>query len=296
MAGFGAIVGLAIGGVAGAFTVGLVVAFAGLGAGALVFGLYGVALFVASILYSALMMLLGWGCAFLITRLAMRTEPWRMTIRGYRRLSDRESLVVVPLVDEIAAAMTVKTLPTILIHDIPAPGAWTHTQHVVLSKRSLDLERRELAAMIAHEMHHYRSGDAKKGIFIWACAFPVAFLAEFQKLVRDRGGKLLSFLIGIFLWPAVVMLRFAIAAAMGADNRQREYAADAAVVDAGYGDGFIRLLETIRVFEPGRSNWDSVMAATHPPIEFRIEAVQRRLSPPEIELQTLPPLPADSPM
>lgn len=94
----------------------------------------------------------------------------------------------------------------------------------------------------------------------------------------------------------MVLLRFAIAPANGVANRQCEYEADAAAAEAGYGVGLIKMLESIRVFEPGRTGWDSVMAATHPPVEFRIEALQRRGAISTTDTVVIPPTPANTPI
>ena len=47
--------------------------------------------------------------------------------------------------------------------------------------------------------------------------------------------------------------------------------------------GLIQLFESTRIFEPGRTGWDSVMAATHPPMELRIDAILKRFAEDEDE-------------
>jgi Zn-dependent protease with chaperone function len=121
--------------------------------------------------------------------------------------------------------MQCAVLPVFLVHDIPTPGAWTQSRHIVLSKRSLDLERSQLSAMIAHELHHYAARDGVRATFIWASALPVAMLTEAQGVMNAKGGRFFGVIGASFFWPAMVLLRFAIAPANGVANRQCEYEA-----------------------------------------------------------------------
>jgi Zn-dependent protease with chaperone function len=286
-AGVGAVVGFWVGLIGGTIvgiplvpsnspSLGIIGGIVGIGVGATVFFAFAYGLSLFGIMYIIISMLTGGLIAWLITAIIINIEHWSMTVRGYRRLSDREAVHVTPIVEDVAIAMHLTETPTFLIHDIPTPGGWSHTRHIVLSKRSLDLERSQLAALIAHELHHWHARDAVKSTFIWACSLPVALLANVQSGAASGGGQIVGFLVMILFWPAMVLLRYVIAPITGVANRRCEYEADAAAADAGYGAGLVKMLESIRVFEPGRTGWDSVMAATHPPVELRIEALNRR--------------------
>jgi Zn-dependent protease with chaperone function len=241
---------------------------------------------IAMAMSSIFSMWVGRAFARVVTRRMIRHEPLLMKLRGYRVLSDRERNRVAQIIEDVSAALEVTALPIFLVHDSRAPGAWTHSRHVVFTKRSLDSDERHFAALLAHELHHFRSRDPVHATFVWACALPVAFFAGLQRLVRMRGGKFLGMVVALMFWPAMILLRFVIAPVCGEDNRRREYAADAAATDAGYGDSLIELLDSVRALEPGRTNWDSVMAATHPPIELRIQEIERRLAASNIVVQT----------
>jgi Zn-dependent protease with chaperone function len=219
--------------------------------------------------------------ALLITSIATASEPWSMQMRGYRRLSDRERAHVGPIIDDVCQAMRLTERPTFLISDHVVPAAWAHSHHVVVTSGALELDGGQLGAMIAHEVAHYRASDATYGRFVWACALPVAILTNVQSFVNKRGGQGFGLIIGIVLWPAVVLLHFAIAPAMSSWSRGCEYRADAIAAQAGYGPGLIKLLDDLKIFEPGRTGWSSVMNATHPPMELRVEAIQRRMEAPQ---------------
>jgi Zn-dependent protease with chaperone function len=277
IAGVVAFLGFCVGLIVGTFFFGLaaVVAFtllfAGIAALFACIGLIGIGI------SAPVLMLVGGAFAWVLTSFIVRVEEYAMTIHGYRRMSHRERALVSPMVENVVRKMNVGHPPTILIHDIITPSATTYTRHIVLSKRSLSLDGSQLEAIIAHEMHHYIVQDSVKSTYLWACALPVALLVNAKLFLDRRVGPLVGLILSVLIWPALLMLRFAIAPAAGRVNREREYAADAAATDAGYGSPLIKMLEAIRVFEPGRTGWDSVMAATHPPIELRIEAVQQRL-------------------
>src|SRR5262249_38400713 len=63
--------------------------------------------------------------------------------------------------------------------------------------------------------------------------------------------------------------------AMATDQRDYEYQADRAAADIGLGDDLISALKKMTAFEGGRTGWEQALAATHPPTELRIEALQQ---------------------
>jgi Zn-dependent protease with chaperone function len=273
-------------------SIGLLAAVAGAAVGAaLLFvtiyaaqGVVGVAAFLTS-------MATGLVISTLIAMVTVQLEPMSMKMRGYRRLSDRELKRAQPVIDDVCTAMHVTQRPTFLVHDVMVPGAWTHCHHIVLTKRSLDLDQAQLSALIAHEMSHYLSGDGVFSVLVWACALPVAVVANLQSVSQRGLGPFLGFLTALVFWPALLLLRFVIGPALAGWSRTVEYRADAAAAEAGFGSGLIQLLDLIKVFEPARSGWSTVIAATHPPTELRIEALLRRSMGTEAEEESAPFLP-----
>jgi Zn-dependent protease with chaperone function len=217
--------------------------------------------------------------AGLFTGVLMVIEPWLMYFHGYRPPSRREERVVHPVLQDVAAAMGLRDLPQLLISDTRTPGAWTHTRHVVVSKRLLDLPRDQLGGILAHELEHWRSGDVTGLLFVSMCALPLVFSANIIQFVgRKAGGPLVAFFCTLLVWPFLLISRLMIQPVLTMEGRNYEYEADAAAARAGYGPGLLRALEQLRPFEQERSGWEHVLNATHPPMEYRIEALEDELA------------------
>jgi Zn-dependent protease with chaperone function len=59
-----------------------------------------------------------------------------------------------------------------------------------------------------------------------------------------------------------------------ASQRRYEYEADAEVASIGYASSLCCALSKIGAFESGRTGWERVIVATHPPTALRIERLQ----------------------
>ena len=216
--------------------------------------------------------------AALITIIIVWIEHWLMYFRGYRPPSKREALVLAPILATVAERMGITKMPTVLISEQGAVGAWAHTRHVVLSKRMLDLSPDELGGVLAHEFNHWRSGDTIGILMVTMCAWPLALAANMILFIRRSAGKFGGFLTFCMLWPFSLISRFMIQPVLAFESRKYEYEADSAALEAGFGRGLIAALEGMRIFEPARTGWDTVVNATHPPSEYRIEALEDDLA------------------
>ncbi len=215
-------------------------------------------------------------------------ERWGLRVRGYRRLSRDEVRKIAPLVRDAADAMNIPALPRFAIQDTVIPNAWTHMRTVVVTTGMLEtLTDGEIRAILAHEFAHWRAGDSVGLRFIWAAAWPVTLIYNLGVLLSGRApgaagqksGKnvfttLLAVIGWFILWPSWVITKCLIAPLTAASQRRYEYEADARAFDAGYGPDLISALRKISAFEGGRTGWEAAMAATHPPTELRIEALQ----------------------
>jgi Zn-dependent protease with chaperone function len=219
--------------------------------------------------------------------IAMATfERAGLRIRGYRRLSRDEVRRVAPLIREIAEAMDLDGLPRFAMSDTVIPNAWTHMRTIVITSGLLQtLDDAELRAVLAHELQHWRSGDAVGLHVVWAAAWPIAITYNVGMLIAgNRQGmgvgppskfRGLLVLIGwVIAWPAWVILTIVIAPTVAVSQRRYEYAADAAAAKLGYAAAMISALRKMGAFEGGRTGWEEAMTATHPPTELRIEALQ----------------------
>ena len=205
---------------------------------------------------------------------AVACESRLLHLRGCRRLSRREARRLVPLVGAAAASMGITALPRILISQDGARTASTSCRHIVIS-RSLaeELTDAALRAIIAHELHHWDAADAVGVRFVWACALPLA-LAHTAGLWLVRSRSIVTAIGWLFVWPGWLLTRHVITPLVADRSRAAEYEADAAAKSAGHGEGLVIALEYIGDFDDARSGWDRVVAATHPPTEFRLEALE----------------------
>jgi Zn-dependent protease with chaperone function len=219
-------------------------------------------------------------------------ERFALRVRGYRRLSRDEARRIAPVVKAAADAMDLPALPRFAMADIIIPNAWTHMRTIVLTTGLLQtLNDAELEAVLVHELHHWRRGDSVGLHFVWACAWPLAVLLNIGRALAGNspkgvpiaptaGGPLIRgilMIVGYLIaWPSIVMTRFIIVPVTAASQRRCEYAADAAAKAAGLAAPLSSALRKITAFEGGRTGWEQAMAATHPPPELRIEALQPR--------------------
>jgi Zn-dependent protease with chaperone function len=212
-----------------------------------------------------------------------------LRFRGYRRLSRDEVRRIAPLVKNVADAMDLPALPRFGMDDVLVPNAWTHMRTIILTRGLLQtLDDGELSAVLAHELQHWRSGDAVGGHIVWAAAWPVALLYNLGSLLAgtghgegETGGPprkaphTFLALFGWFIaWPAWVITKFILVPLTAHTQRGYEYAADAAAARIGLATQLSSALKKMGAFEGGRSGWEQAMAATHPPTELRLEALQ----------------------
>jgi Zn-dependent protease with chaperone function len=210
-----------------------------------------------------------------------------LRLRGYRRLSRFEVREIALMVKEVADRMNLDGLPRFAIEDSQMPNAWTHARTIVLTTGLLrNLDDGEIRAILAHELHHWRTGDVVGLYLQTAVAWPLALALNIGHRLGEPKGRgsrnaLLAF-VGWFIgFPAQVITRFLIAPAVASTRRRYEYEADAAAAQLGYSAQLITAIQKIGAFESGRSGWENTLAATHPPVELRVEALQ-------------PPLPDDA--
>jgi Zn-dependent protease with chaperone function len=225
-------------------------------------------------------LVIGAAAALVITWVAIALEPLSLDLRSYRRPSRRaDEGSLAPLLHKVAGEMGLTSVPDLRVSDEPMPGAWTHASTIVVTKGLLNqMEREEIAGILAHELHHWNSGDPVALRFVWACAIPMVVIVNFYTYVLGRIRGLANFSM-VIIWPAVALLRFLMAPLMSARGRDQEYEADAAAIAAGYGPALGRALAKLQDFESARTGWEVALVRTHPPIEFRLEAIEEATAP-----------------
>jgi Zn-dependent protease with chaperone function len=218
-------------------------------------------------------------------------ERLGLRLRGYRRLSRDEVRRVAPLIQDVGQRMDLGALPRFAMDDAVIPNAWSHMRTIVLTKGLLQaLSDDELQAVLAHELAHWRSGDAVGMRIVWVAALPVAVIYNIGLWLAGssqthtqpdtlgiRAPRGFLALVGwIIAWPAWVITTLVIAPTLAASQRRYEFEADGAAARIGLAEPLASALRKLGAFEGGRTGWERAMFATHPPIELRVEALQPR--------------------
>lgn len=237
--------------------------------------------------------------------LVVLTEAWVMELRGYRRLSRREGERLYPLLAQVGDQMGLDVVPALRISDSRKPGAWTHMRTIVVTRGLLgdydatekpprpDLDDMALAAILGHELQHWAEGDAAALMMIAIACFPLVLLLNGIAWVRTRA-EWAGVILLAFVWPVWVCSRFVIVPLMSANARKAEYEADAAVAQLGdeYRLGLRRALDELSAWERPRTGWEDVLAASHPPIEERMEKLEARQPEDAADALAVPQAPA----
>lgn len=217
----------------------------------------------------------------------IQAEPFLMELRGYREPSRREKQLLHPLLIDVGRRMGLSTVPALWISDQQKPGAWTHMRGIVLTRGLLgeysaaetppvpDLDTTALAAILAHELHHWDSGDVVGSTIVFACFYPIAMIVNVVAWVRQRADWL-GVILWFFLWPFWLSTKLVVVPLMTQRTRRYEYEADACTAMLGddYRVGLRRALDELSVWERPRTGWEDVLAATHPPIEIRLQMLE----------------------
>lgn len=211
-----------------------------------------------------------------------------MPLRGYRHPSRRERQKLSPLFVDAGARMGLDVLPDYWISDSKKPGAWAHMRAIVVTRGLLgdydatdsapqpDLDDPALTAILAHELNHWEHADVVGLTMVTACFAPFVLIVNFVQWLRIRS-EWMGLILWFFFWPIWLCSRFVIVPLMGQASRRYEFEADARAATLGepYRLGLRRALTELSAWEAPRSGWEEVLAATHPPIEARLEALEQ---------------------
>jgi hypothetical protein len=207
-------------------------------------------------------------------------EPWLLHLRGCRRMSRREASRLMPLLEAEAADLGLTSLPLVLMAEGDNLRVRAHTRHLVVGRSLLDelgdgpAGEAALDAVLCHGLQHWAMGDGVGDLLVRCCGLPLVILYDAACWLAQQGNGLIALLGWILLWPAWLLVRLVIQPIVAVASRRQEYAADAAVAATGRGEALHHALSLLGELEPGRSGWDRVMAATHPPRELRLEALE----------------------
>lgn len=217
------------------------------------------------------------GVAFVLLTVAF--EGRLLRLRGARRPSAREAAFLLPILRDCAARLRLASLPALLVDDSREANATAGARHLVVNSGLLDefgYDREVVAAVLSHELTHWRNADAVADRFVSGVALPLylAYLLV-SALRRAARGSFLGALVLLLGWPVVVTVRLVVVPLAAPAARDAEYRADQGAVAAGHRQGMRRVLTRLRqTVEGGRDSWERVLAARHPPSELRLERLQ----------------------
>ncbi|WP_433125875.1 M48 family metalloprotease [Micromonospora sp. CA-240977] len=204
-------------------------------------------------------------------------EPRLLVVSGARQPSRREDARLRPVLDECARRLGLPSVPRLLMEDDPVlSNARTYARHVVVTTAVLTEPDDEVAALLSHELVHWRTGDEITSAFVRGVGLPLTLAHALPTwLMRTFPHPGTNFVVFLFFWPVLLTMRYVVLPLHARDVRAAEYRADLGAVLTGHVDGMRRVLERRLSFETGRSGWDEAVCATHPPHELRLDALER---------------------
>ncbi|MCX5121452.1 M48 family metalloprotease [Micromonospora sp. NBC_00362] len=204
-------------------------------------------------------------------------EPRLLVVSGARQPSRREYARLRPILDDCARRLGLPSVPRLLMEDDPVlSNARTYARHVVVTTAVLTEPDDEVAALLSHELVHWRTGDEITSAFVRGVGLPLTLAHALPTwLMRTFPHPGTNFVVFVFFWPVLLTMRYVVLPLHARDVRAAEYRADLGAVLTGHVDGLRRILERRLSFETGRSGWDEAVCATHPPHELRLDALER---------------------
>ncbi|WBB67340.1 M48 family metalloprotease [Micromonospora sp. WMMD812] len=208
-------------------------------------------------------------------------EPRLLVVSGARELSRREEDRLRPLLADCARRLGLPSLPRLLMEDDPVlTNARTYARHIVVTTAVLTEPDEEIAALLSHELVHWRTGDEVTSAFVRGVALPLTLVHAVPAwLTRTFPHPATNFVVFLLFWPVLLTMRYVVLPLHARDVRAAEYRADLGAVLAGHVEGMRSVLERRRSFETGRSGWDEAVCATHPPHELRLDRLDRASAP-----------------
>lgn len=246
----------------------------------------------------ALSAIIGFTGAIISLLISKPMAKWQTGAQVITQPSNADERWLLETVGKLSAKAGITTPEVAVYEGEPnafATGAFKNSALVAVSTGLLStMNQEEVEAVLAHEVAHVANGDMVTMTLIQGVVNTfVVFLSRIVGYIVDkqinRNGDGQG--IGYFVTSIVCQIVFGILASMIVAwfSRHREFRADAGAADyMGQPNSMISALARLGRVEPGElpksiqasgiSDKPSLMAlfSTHPPIEERIEALQRR--------------------
>ena len=235
-------------------------------------------------------MLYAWLQYFIAGKLAM-------AMTGARQIEKKDAPELWRVVENLAIASGMPMPKVYLIND-PAPNAFAtgrDPKHAIVGATTglLDImDKRELEAVMAHEMSHVRNYDIRVSMIAFGLVSAIGVLADIVLRMmfygsdnRDRNVHPAAYIVGLVVVILAPILATIVQLAV---SRQREYLADASgALLTRDSEGLANALEKLRTYgrplqkqssstanlfmnNPLKPGFFSKLFSTHPPLEDRI--------------------------
>lgn len=205
-------------------------------------------------------------------------EGSRLKREGVRDMSRRESEWMMPIVEEVATRMGLRGLPRIKVTDSREVNAFATTRHVVIHKgllAHLDYDREAVAAVVCHELAHWRYADTVGKVFLRGIALPLYLGYGLAQQLERIPFRPIVWILSPLMWGVTVCVRYMVAPVASHLERKHEFRADQVAFRAGYGEGLRTALESFAdTFDGALNGWDEVILRSHPYTELRLEAIE----------------------
>jgi Zn-dependent protease with chaperone function len=207
-------------------------------------------------------------------------EPFRMRLSGARPMSRREAKFLLPLLYECAERLGLPNVPRLLVDDSQDANALAYTRHIVVRQGLLEAfgyDREAIAGVLSHELTHWQNADGVARLLVKGVALPL-YLAHTAAtwVIRVFDNAIIRFFAVAVAWPILISVRYFVVPMQAASARAAEYRADQGAVRAGHLTGIRTVLEELKgTFDGSRNGWDAAICASHPPIEHRLERLER---------------------
>ncbi|WP_196222483.1 M48 family metalloprotease [Micromonospora sp. CP22] len=199
-----------------------------------------------------------------------------LRVSGARELSRRERELIMPILHECAERLGLPGVPRLLVEDdLVSTNARTYARHIVVTTGLLTDPRDEIAALLSHELVHWRTGDEITSAFVRGVGLPLVLVHAVPTwLMRKFPHPATNLFVFVFFWPVLLTMKYLVQPLHRADVRAAEYRADLGAVVTGRTEELRAILERRKSFESGRSGWDEAVCAEHPPNELRLERLE----------------------
>ncbi|MEK8110025.1 M48 family metalloprotease [Micromonospora sp. M12] len=102
----------------------------------------------------------------------------------------------------------------------------------------------EVAALLSHELVHWRTGDEITSAFVRGVGLPLTLAHALPTwLMRTFPHPATNFVVFVFFWPVLLTMRYVVLPLHARDVRAAEYRADLGAVLTGHVDGLRSVLE-----------------------------------------------------